>query len=89
MVATFENDPDRAFAAFEAAIDHGMITLVYFDEPFYSELHEDPRFKALRQVLASKLATERDNILQLICFNNPVPDDWQPLPETCEGVVEK
>jgi hypothetical protein len=24
--------------------------------------------------------------LQLICFNNPVPDKWQPMPKTCEAV---
>jgi len=24
---------------------------------------------------------------RLICFNNPVPEDWKPMPETCEGVV--
>jgi hypothetical protein len=35
------------------------------------------------------LAEEHSKVLQLICFNNPVPDDWQPMPETCEGVVEK
>ena len=29
---------------------------------------------------------EHDKVLQLICFNNPVPDDRRPLPETCDGV---
>jgi hypothetical protein len=28
-------------------------------------------------------------VLQLICFNNPVVNEWQPLPETCEEVVEQ
>ena len=37
----------------------------------------------------AKFDAERDKILQLICFNNPVPDDWQPLPETCEGVEQR
>jgi hypothetical protein len=32
---------------------------------------------------------EHDKVLQLICFNNPTPDNWQPLPETCEGVAEQ
>jgi len=35
------------------------------------------------------LAVEHEKILQLICFNNPVPDEWQPMSETCEGVVEQ
>jgi hypothetical protein len=32
---------------------------------------------------------KRRNVLQLICFNNPVPDSWQPLHETCEWVEEQ
>jgi hypothetical protein len=47
------------------------------------------RFVALQNELDAILAVEHDKVLQLICFNNPVPGDWQPLPETCEGVVEK
>jgi hypothetical protein len=32
---------------------------------------------------------EHQKILRLICFNNPVPDEWQPMSETCEGVEEQ
>jgi hypothetical protein len=32
------------------------------------------------------LAVERQKTLQMICFDNPNPGEWQPLPETCEGV---
>ncbi len=39
--------------------------------------------------LHEKLALERAKALQLMCFNNPVPDAWQPLPGTCEGVVRQ
>lgn len=53
------------------------------------ELQQDPRFVALREELHAILAVEHDKVLQVICFNNPVPDDWQPMPETCEGVQEK
>jgi hypothetical protein len=35
------------------------------------------------------LADEHEKVLQLICFSNPVPDQWQPLLETCEGVLEQ
>ena len=50
---------------------------------------DEPRFVALQQELDAILAEEHDKVLQLICFNNPVPEDWQPMPETCEGVVEQ
>jgi len=50
------------------------------------DLRDEPRFVALRQELDAIVAAEHDKVLQLICFNNPVPDDWQPMPETSEGV---
>ena len=55
----------------------------------FDELQQEPRFSALREELRAILAVEHEKILQLVCFNNPVPDDWQPMPETCEGVVEQ
>ena len=62
---------------------------IIFESPQFEELRDDPRFIAVRQELDEILAEEREKVLQLICFNNPVPDDWRPLPETCEGVVER
>jgi hypothetical protein len=56
---------------------------------FIDDLRDEPRFVALRQEMEVLLAEEHDKILQLICFKNPVPEDWQPMPETCEGVVER
>jgi hypothetical protein len=50
---------------------------------------DEPRFDALQQELEAKLDVQHDNVLQLICFNNPTPDNWRPLPETCEGVEEQ
>ena len=55
----------------------------------FDELQQEPRFVALREKLHSMLLVEHEKVLQLICFNNPVPNEWQPLPETCEGVKEQ
>ena len=49
----------------------------------------EARFIALQEDLDAITALEHAKVLQLICFNNPVPDDWLPLPETREGAVEK
>jgi len=62
------------------------VFLVYVDGPVFDGLRDDPRFAELRQQMEDRLAEEYEQILQLICFDNPIPDDWQPLPETCEGV---
>ena len=86
MIAAFQHDPERAITALGSAIQRGLRDPQVFDDPVFEELRDEPRFAALQQELDAMLAVEHDKLLQLICFNNPVPDDWQPLPETCEGV---
>jgi TolB-like protein len=87
MVASFDAEPDRATEALESAVrQSGLRWWPILDDPIFEGLSENPRFIALRQELDALIAEEHENVLQLICFNNPVPDDWQPMPETCEGV---
>ena len=89
MIAAFEHDPDGVIAALKSAIQRGQRFSLSFDDPIFEDLWDEPRFVALQQELDAILAAEHDKVLQLICFNNPTPDNWQPLPETCEGVVER
>ncbi len=89
MIAAFEHNPDGVIAGLKSAVQHGLRFWFIFDDPIFEDLWEEPRFVALRQELDEILAEEHDKVLQLICFNNPTPDNWQPLPKTCEGVVEK
>jgi hypothetical protein len=76
-------------AALQSAMQLGLRNQQVFADPIFKELWDEPRFVALQQELDAILAVEHDKVLQLICFNNPVPNDWQPLPETCEGVLEQ
>ena len=88
MVAAFDHDADAAIAALRTAVEHGARWPLFFDDPVLEELQDDRRLVTLLEELETILAGEHEKILQLICFNNPVPDKWQPLPETCAGVVE-
>ncbi len=89
MIAAFEHDPDRAIAALKSAMRRGLRVPNFYDNPLFEDLQDEPHFVALKQEFDAILATEHDKVLQLICFNNPAPDHWQPLPETCEGVEEQ
>ena len=86
MIAAFDNNPDHAVAALKSAIQRGLRIPNYINDPIFEDLQDEPHFVALQQELDAILAAEHDKVLRLICFNNPVPDDWQPMPETCEGV---
>ena len=76
------------YTAFKNLDGEGMAAC-YHDDIIFEDLWDEPRFVALQKELDPILAEEHEKVLQLICFNNPVPDDWQPMPETCEGVVEQ
>jgi TolB-like protein len=87
VLAAFEHDPDRVVAALKLALQRP--DPLFFDDPIFEEVRSDPRFVGIRQELDDILAAEHIKVLQLICFNNPACDHWQPLLETCEGVDER
>jgi len=89
MIAAFDNNPDRVIAAVKSAVQLGLRDPQFFDDAIFEDLWDEPHYVALQQELEAILAAEHEKVLQLICFNNPVPGNWQPLPETCEGVVEQ
>ena len=86
MVAAFEHNPDRVISTMKSAIQYGLRNPQAFDDPIFEDMGNEPRFVALQQELDVILAAEHNKVLQLICFNNPATGNWQPLPETCEGV---
>jgi TolB-like protein/Flp pilus assembly protein TadD len=86
LIAAFDRDYDAAIDRLRSSIHRGLRDKTVFASSEFDELRDDPRFIAVQQELDEILAEEREKVLQLICFNNPVPDNWRPLPETCEGV---
>jgi tetratricopeptide (TPR) repeat protein len=86
LIAAFDKQPDKAIAALESALKSGFRWLLFLEDPMFDELQQEPQFIALREELHEILAVEHEKVLQVICFNNPVPDEWQPMTETCEGV---
>ena len=87
MVAAFENDPQRSILAIESALNKGLRFPFFLDDPTFEILRDEPRFLELRQELARLLDEEHEKVLQLICIDNPVPDSWRPLPQTCEKLT--
>jgi tetratricopeptide (TPR) repeat protein len=86
ILAVLEADNDAALENIEKAIETGPRDPSLFSEPAFEVLRDSEQFQALESRLDSILAAQRVRALQMICFNNPVPDAWQPLPDTCAGV---
>ena len=89
VIAAFDRNPDAVISALETGLRLSLRDRQFLDDPIFESVWDEPRFDALQQELEAKLDVQHDNVLQLICFNNPTPDNWRPLPETCEGVEEQ
>jgi TolB-like protein/Tfp pilus assembly protein PilF len=87
MLAAFDNDLDGVIRSLRKAIDLGLRDMTFhWNTSSFSRFREEPRFVAVVADLEQLVAAERNDVLQLICFNNPAPDEWQPMPETCAGL---
>jgi hypothetical protein len=62
---------------------------LYFTDPMFDEIRNDPQFIEIESKALQALEVERQKALQIMCFRNPVPGAWQPLPQTCENVREQ
>jgi len=90
MIAAFDNKSQRAIAALRTGVRDSSIRYRFaFDNPIFDALRDELGFIEVRKELDDIIAVEHEKVLQLICFNNPSPNVWRPLPETCEGVVEE
>jgi TolB-like protein len=78
-----EHEP--ALDALERYVASGAYVRHSITEPIFDPIADDPRLDMIVAAYAANLADERKRTLTLICENNPIPDAWQPLPETCAG----
>jgi hypothetical protein len=88
MVAAMEGKREQVIASLEAAIETGLRNQYILREPALAPYRNDHEFQRLAAHLDAILAEERSKTLQLICFNNPAAEVWQPLPETCRDVEQ-
>ncbi len=87
MLAVLRGDRAGAVGAIRTAIDKGLRNPFFFKEPVFDAVRDDPDFRALQAEVNTLLETEREEVLRLICLDNPVPGAWKPLPATCAGFL--
>lgn len=88
MLAAFDGDQEAAITALREAVRNGM-RVSFLDERVFDDLQNNPEMIVLAEELDAILEQEHAKVLQLICFQNPTPDAWRPLPATCEDLADQ
>ncbi len=89
MFAAFGGRKAEAIDALRSAIRWGLRGRRALADPIFDVVRNEPGFADLEEELDAIRAAQHAEVLQLICFNNPVPQHWRPLPHTCDGVVRQ
>jgi TolB-like protein len=85
MARAVEDDAGGALESLRTAIGLGLRDKTVFGEPCFDSLAQHPEFLALKSEVARLVEADHQGIVELICHDNPIPDIWQPLRETCVG----
>jgi TolB-like protein/Tfp pilus assembly protein PilF len=86
LAAYLEGERDGGLTLIAKAVEDGYFILL--NEAYLQTLYDDPGFAPILASQQARQARERDRFLTVVCTDNPYATVWQPLPETCDGVVE-
>jgi hypothetical protein len=86
LAAYLEGERDGGLTSIAKAVEDGYFILL--NEAYLQTLYDDPGFAPILASQQARQARERDRFLTVVCTDNPYATVWQPLPETCDGVVE-
>ena len=86
LVAYLSGDRDRGLALIAKAVDDGF--WVSPMSAFQQDRFADPGFAGILAVNEARQARERKRLLEVVCEDNPYEAVWEPLPETCESLVD-
>jgi TolB-like protein/Flp pilus assembly protein TadD len=86
-LAVLQGDRSAALAFLETAVEKGLaLGGDVLEAPIFEPLRDEPALVVMNATVKSRIERQREKVLDLICNNNPVPDYWRPLPETCADV---
>ena len=80
-----QGDHDRAIELLQRAIDDGIHP--NFNAPYFRDVEHRPEFRELKNAYIRNMDIERQKVLNIVCNDNPYPEVWTPLPETCEAYL--
>jgi len=81
--ALLRGDIPKYIKLLELALDFGLRSRMLLQWPGFERVSNHPEVQALESRLRDLLAKEHAEAMEIVCNNNPIPESWQPLPETC------
>jgi TolB-like protein len=82
-LARLDGRIDDMFAALGEAIDGGFRDPHFAEHPAFLPFADELAFQSLASRMRDVIATERDEIVAMLCGPEPIVQTWQPAAETC------
>ena len=83
LLAAVEGNEAEMEDALARAIDAGIDLDTFFTAPALARFADREGLQSLRLDARTLRDRNREKIIELICDNNPVPNEWRPLNSTC------
>ena len=83
LLAQLDGRKEDAFEAMARAIDLGARMSWIGESRQYATFRDDPQYQALVNRMLDTIASEREQVVAMLCGPDPIVTTWQPAPETC------
>ena len=83
QLAMLDGRKQDALEALEQAIELGVRRNWIGESRRYAAFRDDPQFQALVTRMLDTIASEREQVVAMLCGPDPIVTTWQPAPETC------
>ncbi|MFV8816425.1 hypothetical protein [Haliea sp. E17] len=87
VVASLRGNVDEALELLQSMSPPLSWVGYELEGPLFDPLRQEPGFSAFLERHRAWIAKSRQEVIAMMCQDNPIPDAWQPLPETCEPVT--
>lgn len=83
LLAQLDGRKEDAFEAMARAIDLGARMSWIGDSRQYAAFRDDPQYQALVNRMLDTIASERQQVVAMLCGPDPIVTTWKPAAETC------
>ncbi len=87
LVAWLRGDPEHTLDIMESVPVYYLLPRNELLDPMLAPLRDNPRYQRLIARYDEWALGARRSVQQMVCLDNPIPDTWRPLADTCTGLA--